>query len=246
MPEERRRPAVLAGGSQFVQDQVARACAAAGVTPVFVAEPAETLALDPVVLLIAPGRQAGRIAGSREVVVVGAVEEESQVWATAAELPMAGSVAVLSHAVRPDLGGVAPEDGTAAAGVVLEAARGAFTTSVLDLACGGTAVRELVSACDRIVLLVPARPRGITAARRLLQVWSAVPATVVLRGPVLDGMDGWTAADLLGRPAPLACLPFVRGAALAEADGRVLEDTPPRSVRRIVAAVLDGVGGTTP
>ncbi len=85
-PQERRRPVVLAGGSQFVQDQVARACAAAGVQPVFSAGPAEALPLDPSVLLVGCEQSIGGLPGLQDVIVVGSAEDESRAWGSAAAL----------------------------------------------------------------------------------------------------------------------------------------------------------------
>lgn len=342
-PAARRRPVVLAGGSQFLKDQVARACAAAGVTALLVPGAAEALALDPVVLLVSH-EQAAAVSGRREVVVVGSDDDGSRAWGAAsglpasrvvilpqgsgwlaehlgrrlnpaatgsiigflgsaggagvstlacwcarlasargyasllvdggplgggldlavgieerpgvrwhdlgsirgtlgaeqfaAALPSIGSLSVLSHAARHDGADDAAAETMGSAGIVMDAARGAFDHSFLDLGCGGGVARQLLTACDRLVLVVPARPRSVAATAQILQANAAVPTTVVLRGPVLDGLDKWLVADLLGRPGPLACLPFVRGVARAEADGRLLDFPLPRAARRVVASIL--------
>jgi secretion/DNA translocation related CpaE-like protein len=349
-PNGRRRPVALVGGSQFVRDQVARSCAAVGVPPLFTDLPAEAIALDPVVLLVGAEQPDGAAYGQREVIVVGAADEEAHAWGKAAgiqasrvvivpqgvawlaehlgrslspaaagtitgflgaaggsgvstlavwcararatdvgpallidghalggglelalgieehpgvrwhelggirgklspeqlaaALPAVGSLTVLSHAAQYD--GEGPgDDGTGAAGAVLEAARGAFGASFIDLGGSGNADPELLSACDRIVLLVPARPRGVAAAARILQVLGSRPITVVLRGPVLDGLDAWLVAEILGHEGPLAYLPSVRGVARAEADRRMLDLTLPRGVRRVVEGLLVGTQQTT-
>lgn len=159
----------------------------------------------------------------------------------AAALPSVGSLAVLSHAAQEGKDGPS-EYGMGSARIVLEAARGAFGASFVDLGSGGQPHHELLSSCDRIVLVVPARPRGVAAAAQLLRVLGAVPVTVVLRGPVLDGLDAWLVAELLGQPGPVAYLPTVRGAAQAEAGRRLLEFPLPKGVRRVVDEILAGAG----
>ena len=339
-----RRPVVLVGGSQFLRDQVARSCAAVGVPPVFADRPAEALALDPVVLLVG-AEQPAAVYGSRDVIVVGAADDQAGAWAgaaalraasvvilpqgvgwlaehlaerlspaatgtvtgflgaaggsgvstlatwcareraagtgavllvdghpygggldlalgieehpgvrwhdlggirgtlgaeqLAAALPTVGSLAVLSHADQRRSDGWG-EHGMVSAGAVLEAARGAYAASFVDLGGTGQLYQELLSACDRVVLLAPARPRGVAAAAQLLQVLGALPVTVVLRGPVLDGLDTWLAAEMLGQAGPLAYLPSVRGVAQAEAGRRLLDLPLPRGVRRVVRGILAG------
>lgn len=349
-PDSRRRPVVLAGGSQYVQDQVARACAAAGVTPDFVADLPQALTLDPEVVLVGSGQAAGGVPGQRDVIVVGAADDESRAWATAANLassrvvilpqgagwlaehlgrrlnpaatgtvvgvlgaaggcgvstfafwcarhvvsqgrsgllvdghplhggldialgvedlpgvrwhdlqdirgtlnaeqlesalPSASGLSVLSHAARTDSVSIRTGDGMESAGVVLEAARGAFDMSVVDLGSSSPAATTLVSSCDHLVLLVPSRPRSVAAVTRIIEAHSFIPVTMVLRGPVLDGLDAWLVAEMAGQPGPLAYLPFVRGAATAEADGRMLDFALPRKVRRLVATVVAGTEGS--
>lgn len=350
-PEARVRPVVLAGGSQFVQDQVARACAAAGVAPQFVADLTRALPLDPSVLLVGSEQVAGAMSGSREIIVVGGPDDETAAWRAAAgvtssrvvilpqgagwlaehlgrrfnaaatgtvvgflgtaggsgvstfafwcardaaaggrsvllvdgrpsgggldlalgledragvrwhdlrdvrgtlhagqlagALPGDGKVSVLSYAARPPAG-----DGDAhavePAGIVMEAARAAFDLSVVDLGGGdGPAGQALIASCDHLVLLVASRPRSVAAVAHFLEGYSSLPVTVVLRGPVLDGLDAWTVADLIERPGPLPCLPSVRGAGAAEADGRMLDFALPRRARKVVRSVMAGVEPAT-
>ncbi|MHA7143624.1 septum site-determining protein Ssd [Arthrobacter sp. TmT3-37] len=340
---DRRQPVVLAGGTQFVLDQVARACAAAGTAGLFVPTLAEALTHDPLVLLVAVDQAAAGVHGQREVIVVGTADDEQRAWGSAAALassrvvilpqgagwlaehlgrrvnpaatgavvgfvgtaggcgvstfafwcarrtadqgrsvllvdahplgggldralgieehpgvrwhdleeirgtlgaeqlaaalPSVGGLSVLSHGTRPGPPGVGRGDATGPAGAVMEAARGAFDTSFIDLGSTGTGDRALASACDRLVLLVPSRPRGVAAAAAVLQECGSVPVTMVLRGPVLDGLDAWAVAELAGRPGPLPYLPFVRGAATAEASGRMFDFALPRKARRIVESV---------
>lgn len=346
-PEARRGRVVLAGGSQYVQDQVARACAAAGATPTFVDGIADALPLDPAVLLAGPDQARAGVAGHGEVIVVGAPEDEARVWAAAAglassrvvilphgsgwlaeylgrclnpaaagsvvgflgtaggcgvstlafwcarslarrgrpillvdgqplhggldvalgleerpgvrwrdlrelrgtlnagqlksALPVAGNLSVLSHTARPDAGGAAAAEGMESAAAVLDAARGAFDVSLVDLGGSVPSGRSLVSACDHLVLLVPSRPRSIAALEAVLPVYGSAHVTVVLRGPVLDGLDAWHVADLTGRPGPLPYLPFVRGAAPAEAGGGMLGFRLPRRARNVVHSVCAGL-----
>lgn len=344
-PGSRRQAVVLVGGSQYVQDQVARACAAAGVTPVFVTELSHVPALEPEVLLVSSGGAVGSMTGQRDVVVVGVGEDEALAWATAANLassrvvilpqgarwlaehlgrrlhpaatgmvagilgaaggcgvstfafwcarhaasggtptllvdgnaqhggldlalgiedhpgvrwndlreirgtlnaeqlasalPVMGSLAVLSHAAR------SPGDGNGmeAADTVLEAARAAFGLTVVDLG-GSDPSRTLASTCDHLVLLVPSRPRSVAALARIIEAHSSLPVTLVLRGPVRDGLDAWLVAELAGRPGPLPYLPSVRGTVAAETDGRMADFVLPRKVRKLVGSVVAGMERT--
>lgn len=342
-----RRPVVLAGGSQLIRDQVARACAAAGTSPVFVPRLEDGLSLNPVVLLVGPEQVGNGVQGQHDVVVVGTPEDESTIWGTAAglassrvvilphgagwlaehlgrrlnpaatgsvvgflgaaggcgvstfaywcarrtvdtgrsavlvdgaplhggldlalgleerpgvrwhdlkdlrgtltadqlasALPAEGRLSVLSHAAPArTLGagdGAADGDGMASSGAVIEAARGAFDVTVVDLGHDGPGVRSLAAACDHVVILVPSRPRAVAAGAELLRAYGSTPTTVVLRGPVLEGLDAWLVAELVERPGPLPYLPFVRGVAQAEAAGRLLDFALPRRVRGVVRSV---------
>ncbi|MDQ0736039.1 septum site-determining protein Ssd [Arthrobacter agilis] len=345
-PNARRRPVVLAGGSQYVQDQVARACAAAGVAPAFVGGLGEALSLDPAVLLVGPDQAEGGSTGHREVIVVGASDDEPRIWGAAANLassrvvvlpqgagwlaehlagrlnpaaggsvvgflgaaggcgastfafwcarslaqqgratllvdgnplaggldlalglderpgvrwsdlrelrgtlnaaqlrsalPADGNLSVLSHSAGAADGG----EGMASATAVLDAARGAFDLSVVDLGGRNPVDRSLSSSCDHLVLLVPSRPRSVAAVDDVLSAYGSVPVTVVLRGPVLDGLDAWHVAELTGRTDPLPYLPVVRGAAAAEAGGSMLGFALPRRVRKVVRTVCAGLENT--
>ncbi|WP_104180670.1 septum site-determining protein Ssd [Arthrobacter sp. B0490] len=342
IPTARGRPVVLVGGSQYVQDQVARACAATGVSPAFVAGLPEGVALDPAVLLLGSEQATEGWAGHQELVVVGSADDDARVWAAAANLassrvvilpqgagwlaehlgrrlnpvaagsvvgflgtaggcgvstfafwcardlarggrptllvdghplgggldlalgleehpgvrwhdlqelrgtlnaeqlrsalPTDGNLSVLSHSAGPPSGSAGMGSGAA----VLDAARGAFEVTLVDLD-GRSPARSLASACDHLVLLVPSRPRSVAALEGLLPVYGSVPVTVVLRGPVLDGLDPWHVAELAGRPGPLPYLPLVRGAPAAEAAGRMLGFALPRKVRKLVGSVCAGL-----
>lgn len=344
IPNARGRPVVVVGGSQFVKDQVARCCAAAGISPVFVPSLAEAPSLDPAVLIVGHEHVAGGMPGQKGVIVVGTTDDESRVWSAAAALPSSrvvilpqgagwlaehlgrrlnpaasgsvigflgaaggcgastlafwcarhaaqggrpallvdghptaggldlalgledrpgvrwhdlqetrgslsaerlasalpaeGRLSVLSHAARPDSAGAVVGGGMGSAAVVLDAARGAFDSTFVDLGSSGVAVPSLASACDRLVLLVPSRPRSVAAVPALLAAFAALPVTVVLRGRVLDGLDPWVVADLLGRAGPLPYVPFVRGVSTAEAGGGMLGFSLSRRVRRVVASLV--------
>lgn len=341
-PDGLRPPVVLAGGSQFVRDQVARACAAAGVTPHLVAGVAEALAVDPVVLIVAD-LTIDELPGVRDVIIVGSAEDEQRVWGTAsnlasssvvvlpqgagwlaecigrrlnpeatgavvgvlgavggcggstlaywcarsaadrgqavalidgqpfgggidialglegragvrwddladirgtlsadqfaAALPSDRGVAVLSHAARTHAGGGGGADVMGTSGAVIDASRGGFELSLIDLGHAAGADRALTSACDHLLLVVPARPRSVAAAAAVLQMHGSTSTTVILRGPVLDGLDAWLVADLLGRPGPLSCVPFVRGVARTEATGRLADLAVPRPVRKVIGEI---------
>jgi secretion/DNA translocation related CpaE-like protein len=151
-----------------------------------------------------------------------------------AALPAVGKLSFLSHATRGVSTG--PARGREQAGVVFDAARSAFPLTVVD-AGGGPAAQSMISDCDQLVLLVPSRQRRYSAAVGFLATQASLPVTLVVRGPVADGLDAWHVAEATGRPAPLAYLPFVRSAPSVEAGGRLLEAGIPRKARKAVATV---------
>ena len=152
-------------------------------------------------------------------------------------LPAEGKLAVLSHSGGAGNGA---EHGMESAAATLEAARSAFDVSVVDLG-SLPASSALTSLCDQLVVLVPSRPRSLTALGGVLSAHGSLPTTVVLRGPVLEGLDAWHLAEVIGRPGPLPYLPFVRGASGAEAGGRMLGFPLPRKARTLVASVCTGL-----
>ena len=341
-PGPHRPPVVLAGGTQFVRDQVARACAAAGVTPLFASDVGQALAGDPLVLLVMADQDVDGLSGQRDVIVVGAVEDEQRVWAVASNLPSSSvailpqgagwlaecigrrlnpaasgsivgvlgaaggcgvstlaywcarsaadrgravvvidgqplgggldlalgletrpgvrwndladirgtlsaeqfaaalptdrGVALLSHAARTGPAGGEDGETMRSSGAVIDASRSAFDVTVIDLGSAASADRTLTAACDHLVLVVPARHRSVAAAPDILRSHGSA-TTVVVRGPVTDGLDAWVVADLLGRTAPLPFVPFVRGVARAEATGRTADLPVPRKARKIVGTI---------
>jgi secretion/DNA translocation related CpaE-like protein len=337
-----RPPVVLAGGTQFVRDQVARACAAAGVAPLFVSDVGQGLAGDPLLLLVAADQHVDGLSGQRDVIVVGAVDDEQRVWGVAsglpsssvvilpqgagwlaecigrrlnpaatgaivgvlgtaggcgvstlaywcarsaadrgrtvvvidgqplgggmdlalglegrpgvrwndladirgtlsadqfaAALPVDRGVALLSHTPRSDQAAGRDGEMMRTSGAVMDASRSAFDVSVIDLGSAAAADRTLTAACDHLLLVVPARHRSVAAAPSILQSQGSA-TTVVVRGPVMDGLDAWVVADLLGRPGPLPYVPFVRGVPHAEATGRTADLPVPRKARRVIETI---------
>lgn len=345
-----RHGVVLAGGSQFIRDQVARACAAAGITPVVVNGIAEALHLDPEVLLVGVDAPLDQLSATRDVIVVAAADEEARVWGKAARLASSRVVIVpqgggwlaehLGRRLHPGTGGSvigftgvsggcgvssfafwcartlsaeghrtllvdghpaggglevsigweehpgvrwedlegirgmlnadqlssalptvkdlsvlshrAPSGERArgglqttaeAGGIVLDAARAGFDLTLVDLPSGQAGGGPLAQLCDALVLLVPSRPRGIMAAGAALRSHAALPVTVVLRGPVTEGLDAWCVAEMLGVPGPLPFLPTVRGASAAEVSGRQTDLRLPRKARRTVDTICRVVRG---
>lgn len=118
---------------------------------------------------------------------------------------------------------------------VLAAAAAGAGVAVLDLPRARSAARDAAAAsCDVVVVLVEARVRAVAAARAVLSALPDVPVGVLLRRADLPRDE---VAAVLG-VAPLGTVPVViRGVDLS--GGR-----PPRSLVRVAAGVLDGVGAT--
>ena len=116
--------------------------------------------------------------------------------ALAAALPTSSGVAVLSWDCG-DLPAVPPD----AVRAVVDAAVRGFDVVVLDLPRSvDGAVRAAVSACDLVLVVVPAEIRAVAAASRVVRGLSAPGAAlqVVVRGPAPSGLTAGAVAAYLG------------------------------------------------
>lgn len=176
------------------------------------------------------------------------VVEQGRVAATALHdaLPVAApGVSVL--ACGRSSGGQLPDPiGVGAMRAVLAAGRGAGDLVVCD--CSGESgphTDHMVDAADLVVLVVPARLRGVAAARVVVaQLQRANPAlAVVVRGPAPGGLTPDEVAGVVGVPL-LAALRMERGlAARVERSGL---GTPRGSLQTAARAVLAELPETGP
>lgn len=155
----------------------------------------------------------------------------------AAGLPAVGGFSLLAR------GGGDPV-GDAVAAAVMDAARGAFDLTVVDVGRWlGTA--SLLAFCDQLLVLVPGRPSSILAARTLLPDLGHAPARAVVRGPLAAGWDAWRAAEAVGLPLA-GYLPGLRSAGRNAESGRVLADSARgrigKASGRILSETLNAAG----
>ncbi|MCQ1985749.1 septum site-determining protein Ssd [Arthrobacter sp. zg-Y844] len=158
----------------------------------------------------------------------------------AAGLPALAGFSLLSRGT-----GFPPAD-EAVAAAVMDAARSGYQLTVVDL--GRTVgAASLLPFCDQVLLAVPGRTNGVLGAQALLPYLREVPAHVVVRGPLGNGLDEVLVAEALGLPLS-GYLPFQRGSggeygqALAGAGRRRIR----RVSQRILATVLSGPVGAAP
>lgn len=105
-------------------------------------------------------------------------------------------------------------------------------------------IAEIASVCDRIVMLVPAEIRPVSAAVRQLARWraagSTVPLDVVVRHRGWSGLCMEEVEEILGQPV-LAELPSLgRIAKHSELSGVTLP--LPAALRRVAASILEEMG----
>ncbi|WP_422934176.1 septum site-determining protein Ssd [Sinomonas sp. P47F7] len=154
----------------------------------------------------------------------------------AAALPVVGGLTLLSWPAGT--GPAAPMASAASSGVI-EAARRAFELVVVDVGRGREGIEEFGWACERVLVVVPGRLRAALAGARVVQELPPVPAGVLVRGGVAEGIDRERLAEVVGAPL-VARLPELRSVRTAAESGRLLELARTRHVRRMAADVLDG------
>lgn len=162
----------------------------------------------------------------------------------ASALPITGGFALLSWGQdRPSASSPAasPRVGVE----IVLAARRAYDLCLVDVGRSGAASRTppgqgggLAALCDELVLVVPARIRPIVAASQVLAKLPALPTSVVVQGPIGEGLDAESVARSLGLELA-GYLPRLRRAMAAAEDGRLHSLARARAVRRLARSVLD-------
>ena len=158
----------------------------------------------------------------------------------AAGLPAIAGLSLLAR------GNGTPSQNEDISGVVLDAARSGFQLTLIDL--GRTVGPEsLLRFCDQVLLVVPGRADGVLAAQALLPHLGAVPAGVVVRGPLADGLDDLLVADALGLPlAGYLRFPRGTGTGYGGALAAVARPRFRRAVQQILATVMPDSSGAVP
>lgn len=125
---------------------------------------------------------------------------------------------------------------------VLKAARRGYELTVVDVGRSRDALSGLGQFCDQLLVVVPARMRSAVASAQLLAELPPLPTSLVIRGPMREGLDSDLIAGSVGVPAA-AVMPPLRGVAAAAERGQLLDLLRSRSVRRLAGTVLAGLGG---
>ena len=154
----------------------------------------------------------------------------------AAGLPAVGGFSLLSRG-----GGEPARDGDVAV-AVMDAARGGFGLTIVDLG-RWLGAESLLPFCDHLLVLVPGRPGGVLAARTQLPYLGHASARVVVRGPLAEGWDETQVADAVGLPLA-GYLPRLRSAERNAESGRVLADSARRRIGRASRQILSEVLST--
>jgi secretion/DNA translocation related CpaE-like protein len=160
----------------------------------------------------------------------------------AASLPVTAGFSLLSWG-QESHAAVHPLRSGALGAEVLAAARRGFRLCVVDLGRGREAVEGLAQFCDLLIVVVPARLRPVVASAQLLGRLPPLPTSVVVRGPLREGLDPEIIARSLGLPLA-SYLPGLRGAPAAAERGELASLARLRPVRRLGRAVL-GLAGSS-
>ncbi len=148
-------------------------------------------------------------------------------------LPTISGMSVLSWSARA--ADLSSQDAFMAPGV-LDAVRAGVDLAVMDLG-KDHGPDSLAEFCDTILVMLPARRRAVDIGRNVLRCLEPIPVSLVIRGPVADGLDPQTIADLVG--APLAgYIPHQRGLPRAEENGTVLEYGRRRRLQRALGSII--------
>lgn len=120
---------------------------------------------------------------------------------------------------------------------VLKAARRGYELSVVDVGRSREGLSSLGQHCDQLLAVAPARLRCAVATARLIGELPGMPISLVVRGPMRDGLDADMIADSVG--VPLAgVMPALRSVAAATEHGQLLSLARNRNVRRLAASIL--------
>ncbi|MFP5367998.1 MAG: septum site-determining protein Ssd, partial [Actinomycetes bacterium] len=152
-------------------------------------------------------------------------------------LPSLEGFSLLSMGTAPPAPGVLA---SASVPPTMEAARGAFDLTLIDVARGWSVDGSLLPYCDSILLVVPGRVRAISAARAVAAQLRPSPVRALVRGPLGPNLDPGRVAETVG--VPLAgYLPQLRAAAGSENQGQLLDLARRRAVRSFARSVFDAV-----
>ncbi len=175
----------------------------------------------------------------------------------AASLPQAGNLSLLSwdSGLEQQAAGGLPRvsampragpglEARSAAEEVMRAARGAYGLVVVDLARSPESFATLAARCNGLLVVVPGRMRAVAATLHMLDAMAPMPAAVVVRGPLAEGVDAAMVADTVGLPL-VGTFSQLRGVGEALASQRLPELLRRRAVRGVVAHVLHWMAGET-
>ncbi|WP_195840666.1 septum site-determining protein Ssd [Arthrobacter sp. BL-252-APC-1A] len=153
----------------------------------------------------------------------------------ASALPGIGSFSLLAHPA-----GEAPPGrlGLEVLPTVLQAARGSYGLTILDLGTSPAPGSPALEQCDAVLAVAAGQPGRLLSARswyaslgdRIPPVWA------VVRGPMAEGLDEVRVAALLDLPLA-GYLPWARSLNSAQDDGQLLR-VRRRRLRRALAGIL--------
>ncbi len=162
----------------------------------------------------------------------------------AASLPQVAGLSLLSW------GGGGPTrlsfQGAASAalvGEVMRAARGAYGLVVVDLGRSPTACAALTQYCNGLLVVLPGQVRAAQAATQVVHALPSLPITVVVRGPLGEGLDAPMVAAAVELPLA-GTMPRLRKVAVALEAQRVSELIRRRQVQRLLGRILGWMSGT--
>ncbi|MCZ2401802.1 hypothetical protein IV498_01030 [Paenarthrobacter sp. Z7-10] len=120
---------------------------------------------------------------------------------------------------------------------VLKASRRGYELTVVDVGRSRDALAGLGQFCDQVLVVVPARMRSAVASAQLLAHLPPLSTSVVIRGPIREGLDADLIGGSIGVPVTTV-MPAVRGLTAAAERGQLLDFLHRRSIRRVTGAVL--------
>jgi cellulose biosynthesis protein BcsQ len=127
---------------------------------------------------------------------------------------------------------------------VLAAARRGYHLVIVDVGRSSADLRTM-AACDRLVLVTPARSGAVLAATRMVQSLPLPPTYVVVREPLPEGWDGELVARALGLPFG-GVLPLIRSLPGTAERGELATLAGHRKARRFGNALLSQLQGDHP
>ncbi|MCC9068033.1 septum site-determining protein Ssd [Arthrobacter cryoconiti] len=160
----------------------------------------------------------------------------------AAALPKMGEMSLLSWAPTNVEASASRRDAAAATREVIRAARDAFGLVVVDLGRSSDSVANLGVHCDGFLLVVPGRLPAAVAAANVRSALPLAPVGLVVRGPLVEGVD----AELVAAAVGVACVgvfPQLRKVGDMLEEGQLYEVAVGRKMRRMIDSVLAWMSG---